>query len=47
MQCGILDNAHIFFHSPDNEYVIKEMGTFAQFSYGNQNMYEDIWSIHI
>ena len=42
MQCGILSVTHILFHSPDNEYVIKEMSTFAQFSYGNQAT-EKVW----
>lgn len=36
MQCGILSIAHILFHSPDKEFVIREMSTFAHFSHGNQ-----------
>ena len=36
IQCGILDIAYILFHSHDKGFVIREMGTFAHFSYGKQ-----------
>ena len=36
MQCGILGIAYILFHSHDKGFVIREMGTFADFSHGKQ-----------